>query len=291
MEIIIATRRSKLAQIQTNRVSELLKIYGINSSNLLIETEGDRRLDISLDKIGGKGLFTKEVEFALFDKSADIAVHSLKDLPYQIPDEFEIIAIPEREDERDVFISREGVHFDELKSGARIGTSSVRRAGLLKMLRSDLIIEPIRGNVNTRLLKMEQMKLDGIILAAAGIKRLNLDNIITDYFDPEVFIPAIGQGALAVECLKSNPSKEIIKLIDNKDERIRAEAERSFMKMLNGDCHSLIGAYSKINGETLTIIGTSNVNGKVVKDRIEGNKNESILLGQNLGKMLLDKWS
>ena len=128
MEIIIATRRSKLAQIQTNRVSELLKNYGINSSSLLIETEGDRRLDVSLDKIGGKGLFTKEVEFALFDKSADIAVHSLKDLPYQIPDEFEIIAIPEREDERDVFISREGVHFDELKSGARIGTSSVRRA-------------------------------------------------------------------------------------------------------------------------------------------------------------------
>ena len=291
MEIIIATRRSKLAQIQTNRVSELLKNYGINSSNLLIETEGDRRLDVSLDKIGGKGLFTKEVEFALFDKRADIAVHSLKDLPYQIPDEFEIIAIPEREDERDVFISREGVHFDEMKSGARIGTSSVRRAGLLKELRSDLIIEPIRGNVNTRILKMEQMKLDGIILAAAGIKRLNLENIITDYFDPEVFIPAIGQGALAVECLKSNNNKEIIKLIDNKDERIRAEAERSFMKMLNGDCHSLIGAYSKINGETLTIIGTANVNGKVVKDRIEGNKNESILLGQKLGKMLLDKLS
>ena len=154
--------------------------------------------------------------------------------------------MPEREDVRDAFISRKGINFSELRQGAKIGTSSNRRAALLKEIRSDLEIVPIRGNVQTRLKKMEEQELDGIILASAGLKRLGMEEIITDYFDPNIFIPAIGQGALGIECLKNSKNKEYFKALDNKMVRLEVEAERSFMKALNGDCHSLIGAYSII---------------------------------------------
>lgn len=290
LEIIIATRKSELAQIQANRVGDLLHNQNIKSKNLLIVTEGDKRLDVTLDKIGGKGLFTKEVELALLQGKADIAVHSMKDVPYEISDKFEIVAIPEREDVRDVFISRLNIPFNQLRKGAVIGTSSIRRAAQLKELRPDLIIEAIRGNVNTRLAKMEDLKFDGIILAAAGIKRLGLLDIITDYFDPKVFLPAIGQGALGVECLKEYQYKSILKSIDNKEVRLKVEAERSFMKALNGDCHTLIGAHTIVNKDRLYMIGTSIVNGRVMKDEIEGPIEDNILLGTQLGKNLLSKW-
>ena len=288
MELIIATRKSKLAQVQAERVMNLLKkSQNIDSKKLLIVTEGDRRLDVTLDKIGGKGVFTKEIEYALLRKKADGAVHSMKDVPFLLGDEFEITAIPEREDVRDAFISREGIPFSELKKGAKIGTSSIRRMALLKSIRSDLEVVPIRGNVQTRLQKMNNEGLDGIILASAGLKRLGEEKIITDYFDPTIFLPAIGQGALGIECLKDGVNKSYFNKLDNIHARIEVEAERSFMKALNGDCHSLIGAYTKLEGNNLYMIGTYMISGKIVKKDIYGKVEDNIELGKELAKKIL----
>lgn len=288
MELIIATRKSKLAQTQTDRVINLIKEkYNIDSKKLLIVTEGDRRLDVTLDKIGGKGVFVKEIEYALLNKKAHGAVHSMKDVPFNLPKGFEIVAIPEREDVRDVFISNDGTHFNDLKEGAVIGTSSIRRATMLKQLRSDLKIVPIRGNVQTRLEKMKNEGMDGIILAAAGIKRLNQEEIITDYFDPKIFLPAVGQGALGVEALEDGEYNHYLRGIDNKEVRMSIEAERSFMERLNGDCHSTIGVYSEINNNDLYMIGVFDVGGKIIKKDILGHKEDNIQLGVNLAEKIL----
>ena len=288
MEIVIATRKSELAQVQADLVGKMItENNDINYKKLLIVTEGDRRLDVTLDKIGGKGLFTKEVELALLEEKADAAVHSMKDVPYKLADEFELIAIPKREDPRDVFISNFGGHFSELKKGAKVGTSSVRRAALLKESRPDLEIVPIRGNVQTRFKKMIEGSLDGMILAAAGLNRLNMQDKITDYFNPTEFLPAIGQGALGIECLKTNINKEYFKTLNHEETRIAVEAERSFMRSLNGDCHSLIGAYSKLAGDSLYLIGTYMVGNKIVKKDIIGNKEDYLELGIKLGEKII----
>ena len=288
MEIIIATRKSLLAQVQADMVGKMLEENPDRSyKKLLVVTEGDKRLDVTLDKIGGKGVFTKEVELALLEKKADIAVHSMKDVPYKLGDEFEIIAVPKREDSRDVFVSNRGEHFKELRKGAKVGTSSIRRAALLKEMRPDLEIVSIRGNLQTRFKKMQEQDLDGMVIASAGIKRLGMEDKITDYFDPMKFLPAIGQGALGIECLKSNENKEIYKEINDSDTRIRVEAERSFMRALNGDCHTLIGAYSKLEGNILYLIGTYMVDGKIVKKDISGNKEQYLELGSELGNRIL----
>lgn len=288
MSLIIATRKSKLAQAQTELVMELLnKTHGINSEKLLIVTEGDRRLDVTLDKIGGKGVFVKDIELALLEERAHGAVHSMKDVPYALDDAFMIAAVPEREDVRDVFISREGIDFKELKTGAKIGTSSIRRAGQLKNLRNDLDIVPIRGNVQTRLEKIKTQNLDGIILAAAGLKRLGLEDIITTYFDPKEMLPAVGQGALGIEVLKNSDKRALFEALDNKEVRCVLEAERSFMRTLNGDCHTLIGVYSEVKGADLYMIGTYDIDGQIIKKDILGNKEDNIDLGKRLANLIL----
>ena len=288
MEIVIATRKSILAQVQAYKVGKLLEEKrNLDYKKLLIVTEGDRRLDVSLNKIGGKGLFVKEIEYALIRLEADCAVHSMKDVPYALSSEFEIVAIPEREDIRDCFISADGTHFDDLKQGATVGTSSIRRASFLKMMRPDLNIVPIRGNVQTRLDKMKKEGMDGIILAAAGLKRLDMEEIITDYFDPKTFLPAIGQGALGIECLKESKYRDEFKALDCKDSRVTVEAERSFMTALNGDCHSLIGAYSEVIGDKLYMIGAYEVNGKIVRKEIQGNVKDNKELGIKLAEKIL----
>ena len=287
--LIIATRKSKLAQMQTEIVMKKLKEKcNIDSEKLLIVTEGDKKLDISLNKIGGKGLFVKDIELALLNNHAHGAVHSMKDVPHELPEEFEIAAVTEREDIRDVFISRKGMLFKELNSGAKIGTSSLRRALELKEIRSDIEIVPIRGNVQTRLAKMEEQKLDGIILAAAGLKRLNNENIITEYFDPTIVLPAVAQGALGVECLKTSEAKVYFESLEDKNARLTVEAERSFMRALNGDCHSAIGVYSEIQNNDLYMIGMFEVNGKLIKKDILGSKNDNVILGNELAKKILE---
>ena len=212
----------------------------------------------------------------------------MKDVPFELSEDFELVAIPERDDIRDVFVSSNGIHFQDLKEGAIIGTSSIRRAAMLKKLRCDLNIVPIRGNVQTRLDKMKKENMDGIILAAAGIKRLGLEDIITDYFDPKEFLPAIGQGALGIEALKNGEYNNYLKKLDNKEVRIAVEAERSFMKKLNGGCHSVIGVYSEIKNDDLYMIGTFDVGGKIIKKDILGKKSENIELGFKLAQKILE---
>lgn len=288
-KLIIATRKSKLAQTQTEIIMKSLKDqFNIDSEKLLILTEGDRKLDVSLAKIGGKGLFVKDIELALLDKRAAGAVHSMKDVPYELSEEFEIAAITEREDIRDVLISKDNIPFKELRKGAVIGTSSIRRGCQLKLLRNDLEIVPIRGNVQTRLEKMKSENLDGIILASAGLKRLNEENIITEYFNPKQFIPAVAQGALGIECLKTSEARDIFRKLEDPNAKLTVEAERSFMKSLNGDCHSLIGAYSEIQGNDLFMIGIYDVGGRIVKKDILGSKYDNLQLGEKLAKKILE---
>ena len=288
MELILATRKSALAQTQTKRVMKLLKEKsGVDSKKFLVVTEGDKRLDVSLNKIGGKGLFTKEIEIALLENKAHAAIHSMKDVPYEMGKHFELIAMPEREDVRDVLVCRNGLRLEELKKGAIIGTSSIRRAAQIKNIRNDLNIVPIRGNVGTRLEKMKNENMDGIILASAGLKRLGMEDIITEYLNPEIFVPAVSQGALGIECLKNGEYNDYFKSLDNKDVRVTVEAERSFMRELNGGCHSLIGAYATLEGNDLYIIGTYEVNGVIVKKDILGNKEDNIELGKKLAQKIL----
>jgi len=288
MELVIATRKSKLAQVQADRVIKLIReSSGLSSKKLLVVTEGDKRLDVTLDKIGGKGLFVKEIEMALANGEAHGAVHSMKDVPFLLPEGFELVAMPEREDVRDAFVGNNGVKISELKNGAIVGTSSIRRAAQLKELRPDLEIVPIRGNVQTRLEKMKNQNMDGIILAAAGLNRLGISDIITDYFNPEIFLPAIGQGALGIECLIGCETNEFFRTLDNKSVRVTVEAERSFMRALNGGCHTLIGAYSQVKDNDLYMIGTFSVDGKIVKKDIIGNKENNIELGIKLAEKIL----
>lgn len=289
MELILATRKSKLAQTQTETVMAMLKDkHKIDAKKLLVVTEGDKRLDVTLDKIGGKGLFVKEIELALLEGKAQGAVHSMKDVPYELAEDFELVAMPEREDVRDVLVSRDGIALKDLRKGAIIGTSSIRRAVQLKKIRNDLNIVPIRGNVGTRLEKMKNEGMDGIILAAAGLKRLGMEDIITEYLDPKVFIPAVGQGALGIECLKNSERKEYFKALDDKDTRTAVEAERSFMKRLNGGCHTLIGCYAEIKNDDLYMIGTFEVNGKIIVKDITGKKDDNIQLGIKLAESILE---
>ena len=288
MELILATRKSALAQTQTETVMKLLKDKeNIDSKKLLVVTEGDKRLDVSLNKIGGKGLFTKDIEIALLEKRAHAAVHSMKDVPYEMGEDFELIAMPEREDVRDVLVCSSGLKLDQLPNRAIIGTSSIRRAAQIKSIRNDLNIVPIRGNVGTRLEKMKNEGMDGIILAAAGLKRLGMEDIITEYLNPEIFVPAVSQGALGIECLKNGEYNKYFRELDNNDVRVTVEAERSFMRELNGGCHSLIGAYATLDGNDIYIIGTYEVNGTIVKKDILGKKEDNIELGRKLAQKIL----
>lgn len=287
-KVVIATRKSKLAQTQTEIIMDSLKKkFDIDSEKLLIVTEGDKKLDVALNKIGGKGLFVKDIEKALLEGKADAAVHSMKDVPFEIAHEFEITAVTEREDIRDVLISKDNIPFKELRENAKIGTSSIRRGAQLKLLRPDLEIVPIRGNVQTRLEKMKSENLDGIILAAAGLKRLGLEDKITEYFDPKEFLPAVAQGALGVECLKGSEASEYFRKLEDSDARLTVEAERSFMRELNGDCHSLIGAYSEIKDNNLYMIGIYEIHGEIIKKDIYGSKEQYAELGRKLAQKIL----
>lgn len=289
MKINIGTRRSELAQVQANTVMFMIKEkLNFDGEKVLIETKGDKILDVTLDKIGGKGLFVKEIELAMLEQRADIAVHSMKDVPYDIPEEFEMVAIPVREDVRDAFVGFNSISFYDLPKGARIGTSSIRRGTQVKLLRPDVEIVPIRGNVQTRIAKIEKENLDGIILAAAGLKRLDMESIITNYFEPMDMVPAVAQGALGIEMVKNHPQIAMLKKLDCYDARICVEAERSFMATLHGDCHACIGAYAYLEGETMHMLGIYEVDGKIVKRQHSGDKNAYKELGIALARKILE---
>ncbi len=253
-KIIVGSRASELALTQTRWVIQSLKekFNHIDFEIIEIKTIGDKILDKTLDKIGGKGLFVKEIEAALLQNEIDIAVHSMKDVPTEMTEDLMIGAITKREDIRDVLISKNGLDIANLPLGARIGTSSLRRAAQLLNFRPDLQMEPIRGNIATRIKKIEQLGLDGVILAAAGILRMGWEDQITEYISTDICIPAVGQGALGIQVRsKDQEIIDIVRELNDPTVEICVNAERSFMRELKGGCHVPIGAYAWMDGDNV----------------------------------------
>ena len=288
-KVVIATRESTLALWQANRIKDLLMSADpkLQVEILGMTTEGDQKLETSLAKIGGKGLFVKELEQAMLDGRADIAVHSMKDVPVNLPEGFCISAILDREDVRDAFVSAKYKRLRDVPKGGVIGTSSLRRESQIRNQFAGLNVHPLRGNVQTRLRKLDEGHFDGIILAAAGLERLGLRERIVEYLPVDVSIPSVGQGALGIECLDTR--QDIIDLLRGLDHgltRICVEGERSVSRSLGGSCTSPIGAYARISDGRLEMSAfVAAPNGSIclrVAGRDEINKNGAMRLSQKL---------
>jgi hydroxymethylbilane synthase len=288
--IKIGTRGSQLALYQAEKVKATLEqVFPELQVDLkIIKTKGDKILDVALSKIGDKGLFTKEIENELLDGSVDLAVHSLKDLPTTLPEGLKLGAVLERGEFRDALVSRTGKKLSELEAGDVIATSSLRRqAGLMK-LNNQLIIKDIRGNVNSRLKKMEEGYCDAMIMAAAGLQRLGLDQYITEIIDPEIITPAVSQGAIAIEIRQNDPEIEsYIQKINHAPTWNAIVAERAFLAHLQGGCQVPLGCYSKISGENLTLTGfvASTDGTQYIQETISG----EITNGEKLGIAMAEK--
>ena len=257
-EIKIGTRGSQLALFQANWVKDqLLRTRpDLKVTLVKIKTTGDKIQDVPLAKIGGKGLFVKEIEESLLDKRIDLAVHSIKDVPTEFPQGLHLSVITKREDPRDVFISRNGKTLSDLPQGAKIGTSSLRRQAQLLHFRNDFELIPLRGNLDTRLKKLETMRLDGIVLALAGVKRLGLEERITEVIPSEISLPATGQGALGIETrMNDREVEDQIRFLDDRDSSVAITAERAFLKKLEGGCQVPIAAYARPFGALLKLDG------------------------------------
>ena len=220
-------------------------------------TKGDRIVDVQLSKVGGKGLFVKEIEAALENKEIDMAIHSLKDVPSELPTGFTIACVPEREDMRDAYLSNGKVTFKNLKPGSVVGTSSLRRGAQLKAMRDDITVNWVRGNIDTRIKKMESGEYDAILLAAAGLKRMGWsDDVVTEYFEPEDFIPAIAQGALGIEVRDDDQELiDILKSVHSDEAALCTTAERTFLKRMDGSCQVPIGGYATLEDGELYLTG------------------------------------
>ncbi|HWF05597.1 MAG TPA: hydroxymethylbilane synthase [Candidatus Angelobacter sp.] len=242
----IGSRGSQLALWQANHVSALLREQGHTVEIEIIKTTGDKILDVALAKVGTKGMFTKEIEEALADKRVDLAVHSLKDVPTELAPEFELAAIMKREDPRDAFISVKYATLEELPQGAKVGTSSLRRQAQLKALRPDLETFPLRGNVDTRIRKLESGEYDAIILAAAGVHRLGLHKHVRSRISADVMCPAVGQGALAIEIRRDDAqTRTLLAFLNHAETRAAIECERALLGEMGGGCQVPIGAYAE----------------------------------------------
>ncbi len=290
--IKIGTRGSKLALWQANWVkSALISINPSLSVDLIIiKTKGDKILDVPLAMVGGKGLFVKEIEEALLDGRIDLAVHSMKDMPAEIPHGLCIGAVPERETPNDVLISKNGLLFSELISGSRIGTSSLRRSAQLRHARPDIVILPLRGNLDTRLKKLETENMDATILAAAGVKRLNYESRITEYLDENIMLPAVGQGALCIEIRENDAEIEpIVTALDHQKTRSAVIGERAFSNCLEGGCQVPIAAYGTIEKYIYTLSGlVADIDGKtILKKTLSGPVEQSESIGVKLADSLI----
>lgn len=288
----IATRKSPLAIIQAELVKgKLLATFpGLSVEIVPMQTTGDQNPGISLADIGGKGLFTKELEEGLLSGKIDIAVHSLKDMETVLPKNLIVGAVLEREDPRDVLVAPKAKTLQKLPKGASLGTSSVRRAALVKILRPDLVIKPLRGNIATRLAKVTSGELDAAILAMAGLKRLGMETLATEIFDADSFIPAVGQGIIAVECKEDNSvMRDMLQKINHAPTYIAATAERSMLAALDGSCRTPIGGFAKIDGDKLHIdaIVASNDGTKHVKATKTGALKNAVTIGKEIAMELL----
>ncbi|WP_340694779.1 hydroxymethylbilane synthase [Hydrogenobacter thermophilus] len=290
MRLKIGTRKSKLALWQADFIKRKLQQMGHDVQLVLITTSGDKILDVPLAKIGGKGLFVKEIEDALLSGEIDMAVHSLKDVPMTLPKGLKIGAVTERENPFDVLISVGNVTFEELPTNAKIGTSSLRRQVQIKRRRRDLQVETLRGNVDTRIRKLQDGLYDAIILAYAGIKRMGFEDKVSQVLYD--FIPAVGQGCLAIEIREDDREIEkIVSELDHLPSRVRAECERAFLKELQGGCQVPIGAYAWIEGEDIFIKGfVSDLEGiKFIEGMRSGEVKRAEEIGKALAQELLGK--
>jgi hydroxymethylbilane synthase len=290
-KIVIATRESALALWQANFIREqLTELYPQTEISILgMTTRGDQILDTSLSKIGGKGLFVKELEQALEDRRADIAVHSMKDVPMDMPPGFTLAAIAEREDPRDAFISNQYGSLDALPSGSVVGTSSLRRESQLRARFPHLQVRPLRGNVQTRLRKLDEGQFAAIILAAAGLKRLGLADRITALLSPELSLPAIGQGALGIECLTDQPDLiEFLWPLHHLETAQCVEAERAMGRALGGSCQVPLGGFAEIVEEVLRLRGfVASPDGTcMISDELSGERETGIAMGVQLARNL-----
>ncbi|BBQ31430.1 hydroxymethylbilane synthase [Aeromonas caviae] len=288
----IATRKSPLALWQANFVKDRLEALHPDLQVELVpmSTQGDKILDTPLAKVGGKGLFVKELETAMLEGRADIAVHSMKDVPVEFPDGLGLHTICEREDPRDAFVSNHFNQIDELPQGAVVGTSSLRRQCQLRAARPDLVIRDLRGNVNTRLAKLDAGEYDAIILAAAGLKRLEMAHRIAAFIEPEQSLPANGQGAVGIECrLDDHELHALLAPLEHPETRIRVLTERAMNRALQGGCQVPIGAYALVQGEEVWLRGLvgSPDGSHVIRDEIRGPLAEGEALGHTLAQRLL----
>ena len=289
----IATRKSPLALWQAEYVRDRLQEAhpGLRVELVRMTTQGDKVLDSPLAKIGGKGLFVKELEEGLLGGRADLAVHSIKDVPVELPDGLHLPVICEREDPRDAFVSRRFASLDELPQGARVGTSSLRRQCQIKARRPDLEILNLRGNVNTRLAKLDAGDFDAVILAAAGLLRLGFAGRITTYLDTAVSLPAMGQGAVGIECRRDDPEvNELIAVLDHTTTHILVSAERAMNHRLEGGCQVPIAGHAVLENGALFLRGLVGYpdGSQVIRDEIRGDPAEATALGIALAEQLLE---
>jgi hydroxymethylbilane synthase len=283
--LVIASRGSQLALWQARWVAAQLTAAGQECRIEIIKTTGDKITDVPLAKVGTKGLFTKEIEEALLDGRADLAVHSLKDLPTELPEGLVLAAIPEREDPRDAMVGRT---LSNLPPGAKVGTSSLRRAAQLRQLRPDLIVESIRGNLDTRLRKLDEGQYDAILLAAAGLKRLGWGDRIAEILSPEQMCPAVGQGALAIEARHNFNGAA---MLNHADTHTAVLAERGLLGALGGGCQVPIGAYATVSEDRVHILAivAAPDGTQVIRAEAEGPSTEASLIGANLATELLER--
>jgi hydroxymethylbilane synthase len=286
----IGSRGSQLALWQANHVSALLREQGHTVEIEIIKTTGDKILDVALAKVGTKGMFTKEIEEALADKRVDLAVHSLKDVPTELAPEFELAAIMKREDPRDAFISVNFAALEELPQGAKVGTSSLRRQAQLKALRPDLETFPLRGNVDTRIRKLESGEYDAIILAAAGVHRLGLHKHVKSRISADVMCPAVGQGALAIEIRRDDAqTRTLLAFLNHAETRAAIECERALLGAMGGGCQVPIGAYAEKREGRLhlqAMVGSPD-GSLILREQAEGADGEK--LGRDVAQTLLQR--
>ncbi len=290
-KVRIGTRGSQLALYQANAIAKFFRRNHpmIEVEVVTIKTTGDKILDSPLSKIGDKGLFTKEIEKALLESEIDCAVHSLKDLPTILPPGLEIVAFGEREDVRDAFIGQDNMRLLELPKGSSVATGSLRRRAQLLHMRSDLVPVDIRGNLNTRLRKLEEEGYAGLILAYAGIKRLGMADKVTEILKPDVMVPAVGQGIIAVEAHEDNMGiKELLQGYNNSASQTAAVAERAFLRRLEGGCQVPIGVYTSFESKELTGMVASLDGERLIKDSINFDLSDPVRAGDDLAAKLLN---
>lgn len=293
-DIKIGTRGSQLALWQAHWVKTQLETHfpKIDVEIVKIKTTGDRITDRPLSMVGGKGLFVKEIEQQLLDGTIDMAVHSMKDMPGELPKGLCIGAIPPRENPFDVLITRNGTPLSALPEGAVVGTSSLRRASQIKHLRPDVETRSIRGNLDTRLKKLEKETYDAIVLAAAGLIRLGMASHISQYLNADEMLPAVGQGALCIEAREEDEKiAPLLNTLDDRNTRIPVVSERAFLKQLEGSCHIPVAAFGRLEKENLTLTGlvASEDGTEIIKERITGLPDHAAQIGIDLAKTLLDR--